>query len=108
MPSERRMMGSMDLNYILMAPTREEMLTRITAWNKICEKEEQMQKNKFKKWQVALGIIGFLMILGTVGKIDQDSKQAIIDEKTAIRDALQAKSQIDDETIRIFFENRSR
>jgi len=37
---ERRMMGPMDLNYILMAPNNAEILARITAWNKLCRQNE--------------------------------------------------------------------
>ena len=40
------MMGPLDLSYILMAPTREEMLSRITAWNKLCEKEDRAWKQQ--------------------------------------------------------------
>lgn len=39
--SSRRMMGALDLSYILLAPTGEEMLRRITAWNKLCEQRDK-------------------------------------------------------------------
>ena len=38
------------------------------------EEENDMKKTQYKRWQVILGAIGFLLIMGVVGKMDQDSK----------------------------------
>jgi cell division protein FtsB len=56
-----------------------------------------MRKTKYRRWQVILGVIGFLLIMGAVGKVDQDSLQASVDEKTNIRDQLQAQVAADEQ-----------
>ena len=50
-----------------------------------------MPKTKYRRWQVILGVIGFLLIMGVVGKIDQESQQAVLEERVNIRDQVKAQ-----------------
>ena len=87
-------MAPSDLHYILMAPTTEELLNRITAWNKFCEEEEKMAKTHYKRWQVVLGIVAFVAVMGIVGHFEQvpdtDSPQVVLEERVGIRDGVKA------------------
>jgi len=65
-------------------------------------------ETQYKRWQVILGVIGFLLIMGAVGKIDQDSRQAQVDEKTHIRDQLQAQYEADQRDTVARYEQQSR
>ena len=37
----RRMMGPLDLSYILLADNTKGILARVTAWNKLCEQRDK-------------------------------------------------------------------
>jgi len=54
-----------------------------------------METTKYRRWQVILGVIGFLMLMSIAGKSDMDSKQIVLDERVNMRDAI--KKVVDQE-----------
>ena len=53
-------------------------------------------KRQYKRWQVILMAIGFLMLMGVVGRIDCESQQALLDERVNIRNAVE-RGQVEDQ-----------
>ncbi|PWT78606.1 MAG: hypothetical protein C5B59_01435 [Bacteroidetes bacterium] len=95
-----------------MAPTQDEMLKRITAWNKLCEQEDLSMKTRYKRWQVIVGFVGFVLVMAVVGHLEQTpdttSPQAAIDEKVGVRDALRAQTEADERAAVAFYNERAR
>jgi len=45
-----------------------------------------MRVKRYRRWQVLLGFVAYMLIMGFVGKVDCDSRQALLDEKINIRE----------------------
>lgn len=54
-----------------------------------------MRQQQFRRWQVLLGTILFLALMGLAGTSDINSNQAILDERINIRDHVQAAVEAD-------------
>jgi len=67
-----------------------------------------MRKQQFRRWQVIAGTILFLALMGLAGKSDQDSKPAILEEKTNVRDQIRAQVELEENMITAHFIARSR
>jgi hypothetical protein len=67
-----------------------------------------MHKQQFKRWQVIAGSLLFVAVMGLVGSIDQDSKQAHIDEKTHVRDQVKQAVDRDENIWTAYYVERSR
>jgi hypothetical protein len=44
-------------------------------------------KTEYKRWQVVLGVIVFMMLMGIVGKMDRDSQTSLLNESPVVYQA---------------------
>ena len=63
-------------------------------------------KSHYRRWQVAVGWVLFLVIMGLVGRVDYNSQQAMLDEKISIRNQLQAQYEADLGTTVLYYNVR--
>lgn len=67
-----------------------------------------MNRKRLTKGQVLLGSVGFILLMGLVGSIDRDSQQALIEERVAIRDAIDQAIEEDQRIWTAHYEMRSK
>jgi hypothetical protein len=66
------------------------------------------EPKQYRRWQVIVGFVMFMALMGLVGKEDYDSKQALLDEKVNVRDSLQVAVEGDVNIWTAHYINRSR
>lgn len=67
-----------------------------------------MHRKRLTNGQVLLGSLGFILLMGLVGTIDRDSQQALIEERVAIRDAIDQAIEEDQRIWTAHYEMRAK
>ena len=64
-------------------------------------------KTRYSRWKVIMGFVGFILIMGVVGHLEQpppdtSSPQAILEERVYIRDRIKAEVDEQEKKDRIY------